>query len=52
MRSPLSINVDEYRADAVREAERRFRTARTTTQRHEARLALQKARRAAEKRRK
>jgi len=48
MSSPLRVDVRKYRENAVRAAEEQFKAARTTTQKHEARLAVQKARRAAD----
>ena len=48
MPSPLHVDVNAVRKEAVRVAEKQFKAARTTLKRHEARRALAKARRAVE----
>ena len=48
MPSPLHVDVNAVRKEAVRVAEKQFKAARTTLKRHEARKALAKARRAVE----
>ena len=47
MKSPLSVDADRIRVEAVRVAESQFKAARTTQQRHDARAVLARARRAA-----
>ena len=44
--SPLKVDVQVVQKEAVREVERRFAQAQTTKDKHYARLALQRARRA------
>ena len=45
MRNPLTVDVNAVRKEAVRVAEKQFKDARTTMQRHDARKVLAKARR-------
>lgn len=46
MDSPLKVDVKAVRKEALRQAEKEFAAAKTTEQRHYARLALARARRA------
>ena len=47
MDSPLAVNIPKVRAEAVQRAKKELTRAKTTQEKHAARRALQKARRAA-----
>jgi hypothetical protein len=46
MDSPLRVDARAYRTEALRQAEKRLADARTTEEKHYARLALARAKRA------